>query len=1060
MRTNSITRFFECRQQSKASDLLFIRHHLDFQNINIVGVRIMLKTIRLVSLTTLFLLVFAGIGFSQETKGSIDGTVTDSSGAVIPNATVKVQGNSFNRTVQADSNGFYRILAVPPGVFSITASADGFSTGKPTTVTVRVGVATPVNFSLKAGGSTVQVDVQGGDIGVIDTTSSGVSESITAERAEQLPKGISFSTLLASTPSVRNESKGAGFSINGASGAENTFIIDGQEVTNFRTGQLQTNNDLPFSLVEEVQVKSGGFAAELGGATGGVISIVTKSGGNEFNGEIGTAFRVAQLDGNPRRALFGDSDTLTYLTSPKDDYTFFYPTVQFSGPIVKDRLWFFTNYDVQSEIINRKVDYANDPSEEYQLNTRRDYGIFKLTSQVTNDLSLEASYTYNPVRQHGRLDSTTPFATSPPSDGILTGRAFTDTQGGRRASAIYNFAGTWTATSNLVITSRYGESYLNEKLGSYGIPNLVRYRCRAAQFGGVNQCPPGDQNIPSNFGTNKDISKRRTFDVDASYIIDDLAGRHILKGGYQLNRISNDVDQGYVSTGEIRYWYGRNSFGFGVADGGIGYVYLQLFGTLGNTSSKSQSVFIQDSWTIGRLTINPGLRIEKEDVPSFSDVGIPLIFGWGDKPAPRIGFAYDVLGDGKWKISGGWGWFYDRFKYELPRGSFGGDTFRRFYHTILAGEVYPFYTREAAIAEGNEFDFRVPSNDPSDQRVDPDLKAARDTQFDVSTEFELRDNWVLGARYVHKQLDRAIEDVGIFDENGNELFFIVNPGFGLNDTAFFPGFNKPPKAERKYDAVEFKFIKRLSDNYFFNGSYTYSRLFGNYSGLASSDENGRSSPNVNRFFDEPHLGWDHQGNPDNGRLATDRPHVFKLNAGYSLDWMGSATNRTNFNMFFLGQSGSPISTRVSFLNTGTFLNSRGDLGRTDTFTQTDFSLNHTYKFGSDNRYSVVFNLDVLNLFDQKTVTNRFESIFGSDLSDADLNVILPGVGDSEDAIRAVFSGATGNAIRELNTRGDAGASTCGDGTETCSSYKTDARFNQPSAFQARRTVRFGFRFRF
>lgn len=1022
----------------------------------------MFKTIRLVFVTTLFLLVFAGIGFSQETKGSIDGTVTDSSGARIPNATVKIEGNSFSRTVQADSNGFYRALAVPPGVYTITASADSFADARATTATVRVGVATPVNFSLKAAGATAQVDVQGGDIGVIDTTSSGVSESITSARFEQLPKGISFSTLLASTPSVRSESKGAGFSINGASGAENTFIIDGQEVTNFRTGQLQTNNDLPFSLVQEVQVKSGGFAAELGGATGGVISIVTKSGGNEFHGEIGQAFRVAQLDGNPRRALFNDSTKLTYLTSEKDDYTFWYPTAQFSGPIVKDRLWFFTNYDVQSEITNRKVNYANDPSEEYRVNTRRDYGLVKLNAQVTDNLRLEGAYTYNPVRVHGALDSTTPFATSPPSDGLgLVGRAFTDTQGGRRASSIYNFAGTWTATPNFVITSRYGESYLNEKLGSYGIPNVVRYRCLAAQVGGVNLCPPGDQNVPTNFATNKDISKRRTFDIDGSYIINNFGGRHIIKGGYQFNRISNDVDQGYVSTGEIRYFFGRSSFGFGVADGGIGYVYLQLFGTFGATSSKSQALFIQDSWTIGRLTINPGLRIEKEDVPSFSETGVPILFGWGDKPAPRIGFAYDVKGDGKWKISGGWGWFYDRFKYELPRGSFGGDFFRRYYHTILPGEVYPSFTRAALLAEGNEFDFRVPSNDPADNRVDPDLLAARETQFDLGTEFEVAQNFVLGARYIHKQVDRAIEDVGIFDADGNENFFIANPGLGVVSQPFFPGYKATPKAERKYDAVEFKFIKRMSNNYFFNGSYTYSRLFGNYSGLASSDENGRSSPNVNRFFDLPFLGFDADGNPDNGRLATDRPHVFKLNAGYSLDWMGSTTNRTNFNMFFLGQSGTPLSTRVSFYGAATFLNRRGDLGRTPTFTETDFSASHTYKFGADNRYSVVFNLDIRNLFDQDTTTDRFGTIFGSDLAAPNLTGLLPNVTDELNAIGQVFNGGIGNAIRELNSRGNAGLSTCGAAlTSSCASFASDARYNQDSAFNGPRNVRFGFRFTF
>ena len=170
---------------------------------------------------------------------------------------------------------------------------------------------------------------------------------------------------------------------------------------------------------------------------------------------------------------------------------------------------------------------------------------------------------------------------------------------------------------------------------------------------------------------------------------------------------------------------------------------------------------------------------------------------------------------------------------------------------------------------------------------------------------------MIGGRFVHKQIDRTIEDVGTFDAGQNEIFFIANPGYGVVANPFFPGIPATPRAERKYDGVEFRVQKRFADNYFLNASYTFSRLFGNYSGLASSDENGRSSPNVNRFFDLPHLGYTTDGNPDNGRLATDRPHVFKVNAGYNYDWQGNNSNTTEIKGFFLGTSGSPISTTVN-----------------------------------------------------------------------------------------------------------------------------------------------------
>ena len=128
---------------------------------------------------------------------------------------------------------------------------------------------------------------------------------------------------------------------------------------------------------------------------------------------------------------------------------------------------------------------------------------------------------------------------------------------------------------------------------------IERVRCITGNAGtGASpggSCGSGFSSVPTVFGTNRDISKRRTFDTDATVLINDFGGRHNLKFGYQFNRISNDVDQGYVTTGEIRFFYGRSSRGFGtVVPGGIGYVYLQNFGTLGATSSKNQAVYVQD----------------------------------------------------------------------------------------------------------------------------------------------------------------------------------------------------------------------------------------------------------------------------------------------------------------------------------------------------------------------------------------------------------------------------------------------------------------------------------
>ena len=1015
---------------------------------------------KLLSLFATLILGLATISFAQDRYGKLEGTVTDSTGAVIPNATVTIRGNAFSRTVQSDSEGFYRVLAVPPGSYKLTTSANGFAASKETTATVILGKATGVNFKLQVAGASADVTVTG-DVIAIDTTSSRVQDNITSKKFEQIPKGTNFTTVLQTGSGVQNESKAAGIQIDGSSGAENTFIVDGQEVTNFRTGQLNSNNNLPFQLIQEVQVKKGGFEAEHGGATGGVITVVTKRGSNDYKGEVGTAFRTAKLEGNPRPRETGNPTTLTYINPPKDAYTFFYPSVSLGGPIVKDKLWFFSSYNVQSFITNRNTTYTNGQTERYRVNTRRDYGFTRLDSQLGDKVNIFGSFTYNPVRTHGGLDSVTGIASAVPSSPTLSGAALFDQRGGRRASSIYNFGAIITPTSNWITSIRYGNSYLNEKLGSYGITTgITRVRCFSSTVA-IAGCASGFSNVPSTFATIKDISKRRTLDADATVLINDFGGRHNLKFGYQLNKISNDVDQGYFNTGEIRLFYNnRVSRGIGGGPGEIGYAYLQRFGTVGNTSSASHSLYIQDSWTINRLTLNLGLRIEQETVPSFSANGVSIKFGWKDKIAPRIGGSFDVLGDGRWKIYAGWGHFYDRFKYELPRGSFGGDQFTRDYVPILAATpLYTTYT--AAYIQANNplsLNFRVPSNSPTDNRVDPNLKAAKQSSLDVGTEFEMGRNWVFGARYVHKAVITAVEDVGIFDATGNELYFIANPGFGIVGTPLLPGV-PTTKANRKYDGITFSANKRLSENYFISANYTYSRLFGNYSGLASSDENGRSSPNVNRFFDIPFLGYNLDGVPDDGRLATDRPHVFKLNGGYDINWTGS-TNVTRLSGFLRAQNGTPLSTKISAYNANTFLNGRGDLGRTPFFTQTDFALTHSYRFGNDSRYSVVLNIDVINLFNQRIVTNRDETI-GAAISASSITGFFPGVTNETQFIQQIFNGGISTQVKDLISRGDAGLSTCGAaGTSNCAGFATDNSFNQPIGYQGPRQVRFGFRFVF
>ncbi len=923
------------------------------------------------------LLIIAALAvpaFAQEQRGAIEGIVRDASGAVLPGATVEAQSNvgPVASTI-TDSVGSFRFPALPPGNYKVTANLQGFVSREVVDVRVALGQIKKVDFSLPLSGVTETVQVTA-VTPIIDVRQSARQTNIRAEQVELLPHGRDFTTMVTQAPGANQESKLGGISIDGASAGENRFIIDGMETTNLQTGLSGTN--LIADFVEEVQVKSSGFSAEFGGALGGVISAVTKSGTNNFSGMALYNFQGSATEGSRRPTLrqnLTNSDIAEYITYPDATETRNEPGFALGGPIKRDRMWFFGAYlpamTSTDRTVNNNTVNQTDRSQNITAN---------ITGQASNNVRLRASYNSSSRKLNGLLPA-------------LNG---TDPAGTNysKSSEFPNFTTSanmdWVASSKFLVSVKGG--YRSTDQHDSNVTEQPRYVWTTTTNVGLLDVPVSLQrgtnftSIPTNAKVTQDQQTRAYLQADAT-VYARAGGEHQVKFGAQLDRYGNNVISGESRNLVTIRWNTGLATGVPVTRGTYGYYEVRSNGvnpkqgriTEGDVSSTMIGLFVQDAWTINnKLTINLGLRTERERVPTYAVAAdIPdfgLEFPFGEKLAPRAGFAYDIKGDGSWKLGGSWGVFYDIFKLELPRGSFGGDKWLSYYYTL---DTYDWPTLvdgancppacSGTLIRG-PIDFRHPSF--GDDSIDPDLKPMRLQEATISLDHQLNDVMAVGTRYVHKQVDRAIEDTGYLLPDGSEGYVIANPGEGLTALAFTNPNVPLPKAVRDYDAVECNFDKRMSNNWYLRASYTWSRLYGNYSGLTQSDENGRTSPNVGRLFDYPAMMFQDGGTPALGPLATDRPNQFKAQFIYQFPF-GSSVGANQY-----VASGLPVSREVGILPTSnypvTYLG-RGSDGRTPTFSQTDLFVQHSFRVGGSK--SLQLSLNVLNLFNQDTAIGKYST---------------------------------------------------------------------------------------
>jgi hypothetical protein len=561
-----------------------------------------------------------------------------------------------------------------------------------------------------------------------------------------------------------------------------------------------------------------------------------------------------------------------------------------------------------------------------------------------------------------------------------------------------------TITQNLVATTRFG--YYFENYHDFGFPTTgTIYNFQANGIGGTDtngkplpadlQQSQGYFNIAQDANyTHHNANKAIQFDQDIAWFKSGKFGTHNLKFGYQLNRDSNNILQKF-NTPYVQIWPGTTNpyyaqgsvgaancgtvgspasagpppvaavppsgveglTGYPNCVGTYGTVDVYDYGTNGHAISYNNGFFAQDAWTIGKgLTVNLGFRMEHESVPAENQPNgaknlTPIEFGWGDKVAPRFGAAWDVFKNGKAKIFGGYGQYYDQMKLNVAISSFGGQYWQECWYALMdpnLSDINPTYDSNGRFCVGpnsssqahgvtssntgvyylenqniRAFPTSCPTCSQTEEGTAPGLKPYEQHQSDFGVDYQLKQNIAFEARWDRRRIDHVIEDSAIFNPAVGETFVIVNPGQGINSTFssfynFLYGYepdcssgcppNKTIPAARSYDGLEFRLTKAPSNHWAGTFSYTWSNFRGNYTGLTSSDVadggGGRNAPNNSRSFDEPIFSWNASGGSSSGLLPTDRPNALKGQAYYDLSWLRKFT--TDFGISQYAYSGTPL----------------------------------------------------------------------------------------------------------------------------------------------------------
>jgi hypothetical protein len=845
----------------------------------------------------------AAPALAQNATGAVAGHTAAGAQVTITNPST-----GFTRTVTADSDGSYRLSLLPVGTYTVQSSAGG----QPVQVQVVLGGAANIDLAGASGVTTLGAVQVVGTASPVDVTSTESATNITAEEISRIPVERNVSSVALLAPGVASGTAFGGISFGGSSVAENAFYVNGLNVTDFynRVGF----SEAPFDFYQEFQVKTGGYSVEFGRTTGGVVNAVAKSGSNDWHGGAKLVWGPRDWESSGRDSYL-DGDRYITRSHDKTDSTRL--NLWGSGPIVKDKLFFFAMYE------GRKVEpqSTNNAGTTFDEGESND-GFWGLTMdwQVTdnNKLSLMAFSNKN------RTDTETYVYDF---DTDTRGQKLPDSyseSGGR------NWAFSWTSyfTDNLSMRLMYGR---NQRDSIAGSPADADCNFVSADVGVV------DPGVPLGCNTNLSIYDRQDERKQARADFEWSLGDHLFRFGYDSEVNTSDLSQGYSGPGGVSYLVSPTTPGALIPDAGIvppgyfAYVRARRYGLFGNFESTNKAYYLEDNWSItDNLVLNLGLRNESFDNKDMAGRSyIKMENMW----APRLGLSWDVKGDGTTKLFGNIG------RYFLPVANVinikqGGALLDE--RTFYGFDGWETHERDgvtyAVPILGPQFGF---SNDQGDGTVG-DLRAEVDADMDpvyqdeliLGFQQQLTSSWSWGMRGIYRKLNNAIDDMNITATSCGRIgshWIMANPGQPVtfwgdtdcdgeddgyvtvdtskggywteNDNYEYidgeweyvdstggsqRGFEK---AKRTYKALEFQIDRAWDDKWAFNASYTLSWSEGNAEGPVNTDTN---FPDTGRTenFDDPFVNLD-----GDGPLANDHRHQIKLRGTYAItdNWRVGAT---------------------------------------------------------------------------------------------------------------------------------------------------------------------------